>query len=348
MSTNYKISLSTRDGQNVHFDCPEGSDVLTAAENAGYSLPAVCRGGGCGTCKGNCSKGNYELTDINPEALSKEAQEEGQVLFCRTFPKSDLDVAINSDLNHISQGPAKSFKADITAVDDMGGEVRRLLVTVQSNEDGESCPPFEPGQFFELQIPGTDIWRAYSVANAPNWASELEFIIRLQPNGKFSHWIANEAQVSGQLQVRGPQGSFVLQQGTINPRCFVSGGTGLAPMLSMLRLMAEFGETNESYLYFGVNEEKDLFALEEIDAVKSSLPALNVEVCVFKATEDWKGYHGTPVDAFKDDLAKLIKRGLTPEVYLCGPPGLIDAAKSAASTIGLAEENVYSERFLPS
>ncbi|SCA55799.1 Methane monooxygenase component C [Candidatus Terasakiella magnetica] len=348
MSNNHKINLTTRDGQTVSFECDEEKDVLSAAEEAGYTLPSVCRDGGCGTCKGNCSKGDYEITDVNPDALGEEAKAEGQVLFCRTFPKGDLDVSINSDLAHISQGPAKTFKAEVTALEDMGGDVRRMLVTVHPNENGEGCPAFEPGQFFELQIPGTDIWRAYSIANAPNWAAELEFIIRLQPNGKFSHWIANKAKVGDTLQVRGPQGSFVLQQGTINPRCFVSGGTGVAPMLSMLRLMAEFQEDNECFLFFGVNEEKDLFALDEIKTLTDSLPNLKATVCVFRPSDNWERYSGTPVDAFKAELTNLLARKLTPEVYLCGPPGLIDAAKSTAIELGLREDNVFAERFLPS
>ncbi|MBL4692214.1 MAG: oxidoreductase, partial [Magnetovibrio sp.] len=194
---------------------------------------------------------------------------------------------------------------------------------------------------------GTDIRRAYSLANAPNWEGILEFLIRIQPNGKFSTWLDQKATVGGTVRIKGPEGTFVIQNGTLNARRFVAGGTGIAPMLSMLRQMAEFQENNESRLYFGVNTEDDLFCLDEIETLKAAMPNLSVIVCVWKPGPNWQGFTGSPVDAFATDLTVDIAKGQKPEVYLCGPPGLVDATEDSARTIGLPSQNLFCERFLP-
>jgi len=114
-------------------------------------------------------------------------------------------------------------------------------------------------------------------------------------------------------------------------------------MLSMLRQMAEFGEANDCRLYFGVNTRRDLLCLDEIEALKAALPNLKVDVCVWKPEGDWGGFVGSPVDAFTRDLAE----GPAPEVYLCGPPGLVDATEAAAEKHGVPHDQVFCERFLP-
>jgi NAD(P)H-flavin reductase len=124
----------------------------------------------------------------------------------------------------------------------------------------------------------------------------------------------------------------------------VAGGTGLAPMLSMLRRMAEFQEPHPARLYFGVNRAEELFCLTELEALKVELPQLQVIVCVWKPDQDWLGFCGTPVDALNQDLDDL---KVMPDIYLCGPPALIDAAEAAARAQGVPIEQVYSERFLP-
>ena len=203
---------------------------------------------------------------------------------------------------------------------------------------------FEPGQFMELEVPGQDIKRAYSLANTGNWEGRLEFLIRLQPGGLFSTWLREQAAVGQTLIVHGPKGAFGLHESGLRPRWFVAGGTGLAPMLSMLRRMAEFQEPHPARLYFGANRAEDLFCQTELEALQAELPQLQVIYCVWKPEDNWQGFCGTPVDALAQDLADAV---VLPDIYLCGPPALIDAAEAAARAKGVPDQQVLSERFLP-
>ncbi len=343
MST-HTIELTTRDGEQLRFDCDDDRSLLEAAADAHIVLPSQCRQGSCGACYADVTRGDYSLGEHNPAALPAGAAERGGVLLCRTSPLSDLSVALPFDHDRILLGEIRRRNAEITAIEPVGENTVRLTLHLAPGDDGGNVAEFEPGQFVELEVPGQAIRRAYSLANTGNWEGRLEFLIRLQPGGLFSTWLREQAHAGQTLIVHGPQGAFGLSENGLRPRWFVAGGTGLAPMLSMLRRMAEFQEPHPARLYFGVNRVEELFCLTELEALKAELPLLQVILCVWKPDQGWQGFCGTPVDALAQDLDGLNAR---PDIYLCGPPALIDAAESAARSQGVPIEQVFSERFLP-
>lgn len=343
MSVQHTVQIITRDGQSVSFECDQDVDLLSGAEQAGITLPSSCRSGACGACTGHCASGTFERGEHADSALNQDAADAGFILACRTFARSDMTIEVAADLAHITRGPAPHYSCEVIAIEDLGGQVMRLEIKCL-----DGAVTFEPGQFMELFIPDTQTSRAYSLSNAPNWDGTLEFIIRLQPNGQFSTWLQERARVGDRIETRGPQGSLVLNAGSLNPRRFVAGGTGLAPMLSMLRQMAAFGEMNDAHLYLGVNTEDELFGQAQRDELCAALPNLRIDLCVWKPGANWNGFSGTPVDALKRDLVIDLKQGLTPEIYLCGPPGLVDATEAMATHEGVPRSVIYSEKFLPS
>ena len=119
-------------------------------------------------------------------------------------------------------------------------------------------------------------------------------------------------------------------------------------MLSMLRQMAEFQESQETKLYFGLTNEEEIFARSELDELNNSLPSLIVKTCLWKPGSGWQGYSGTSVAAFEEDLAADLAKGVKPDVYLCGPPGMVAAAIAATEKLGLAHDSVFCERFVAS
>ena len=119
-------------------------------------------------------------------------------------------------------------------------------------------------------------------------------------------------------------------------------------MLSMLRQMAALGEMNDAHLYLGVNSEQDLFGQVQLDELRAILPHVQINICVWQASDSWQGCNGTPVDALKRDLDGDAQNGMTPEIYLCGPPGLVDAVEALVSEKGIPADCVFSEKFLPS
>lgn len=343
MSTHH-IQLTTRDGQAIAFDCGEDEDLVSAAARATILLPALCKSGGCGTCRATHAGGDHIHGECSSEALPAEARARGEVLLCRTYPRADLHLNTPFDHAHVSFQPIPERQVAITELADLGGNTVRLVLQLEEDAECGSAAEFEPGQYVELTPPDGSVTRAYSIANTSNWDGRLEFLIHLQPNGRFSSYLAGAAKPGDRLKVRGPQGGFVLQDNGTRPRCFVAGGTGLAPMLSMLRRMVEFGEPNAATLLFGVTSEKDLFGRDDIAALQAELPQLQATVCVWKAGADWAGFTGTPVDAL---IAHLEDCAIAPDIYLCGPPAMIDAAEQAALARGVPAGQIFSERFLP-
>jgi len=346
MTDRHTIRLKTQDGGELSFECSEEEHLIDAGIRVGIHLPSGCKAGGCGACRAHADSGKYELKPYSSAVLPKEAAAEGDILMCRTFPRSSMAIEVPKDLADITAGPLPEHLSEVVVNEDMGGDVRRLLLKLEPDAAGRIEAVFEPGQFMELELPGSDIRRAYSFSNISNSEGVLEFLIRLQPDGKFSHWLKESAEAGDRLRVCGPQGEFTLNSGSDAPRRFVAGGTGVAPMFSMLRQMAVTNEHNESRLYFGVNRESELFAVDELKTLQENLPGLTVELCVWKPESDWDGFAGSPADIFKRDLVEDIRLGIEPEVYLCGPPGLVDATESVAKEAGLSQKNIFCERFV--
>ena len=338
------VSMVTADGERLEFPCAPGQSVLEAAAAAGAALPASCRQGTCGSCHASVTGGAFDHGPCSPMALPPERREQGEVLLCRTYPQGPLSVALPYESSRILYGGIPRREAVITALETVARETVRLELQLEPDEEAGSGCQFEPGQFMELEVPGTDAKRAYSLANIGNWEGRLEFFIRLRPGGLFSTYLQERARPGERLTAHGPQGAFGLRETGLRPRWFVAGGTGLAPLLSMVRHMAEWQEPQPARLLFGVNEEADVFGLAELDAVAAELPGFRYEVCVWRPGPSWQGQAGTPADRVAELLAATAEK---PDIYVCGPPPMVDAVAQAALTAGVPEERVIRERFLP-
>lgn len=338
----YHIQLTTRDDQQLSFDCAPDQSLIDAAAAVHITLPSQCCNGGCGACHASVTAGDYQFGEHNPAALP--ANSVNGILMCRTTPRSDLSIALPYDHAKILFHTVPRRSAEIIAIETIAENTVRLELRLDADADGGSAAEFEPGQFMELEIPDSQERRAYSLANTGNWDGRLEFLIRLYPNGLFSTFLREHATPGMKLMTRGALGAFGIEQGSLRPRWLVAGGTGLAPMLSMLRRMAEFQEIQEARLFFGVNRESELFALDELERLKAELPQLKVDLCVWKPQGEWKGFTGTPAEALCQALTDIPTQ---PDIYLCGPPPLIDAVERTAAALGVPAEQVFSERFLP-
>lgn len=339
--SDHKITLTTRDGHELSFVCDGDTDIVSAGEQASIQLPSLCRDGGCGSCFGHCDAGDYTLGEYNFSMLSEEAVSRRDVLMCRTYPQSDLKISAPYDYAHIQFGQHEARNAVIAGLEPVAERTLQLKLKWQ-DEEGNQAVEFEPGQCMELEIPETDIRRAYSLANTGNWRGELEFLIRLQPEGRFSGYLSHDAAVGQILKVYGPSGAFGLQSESLNPAVFVAGGTGLAPFLSMLRRLAEWGEDRAIHVLFGVNRESELFCVDELERLKRQIPSLDVTLCVWQPETEWGGFVGTPADALQHYLSA---HPGDHDIYLCGPPLLVTAATQVALAQGVAEQQIHAEKF---
>ncbi|OAI12146.1 methane monooxygenase [Methylomonas lenta] len=339
----HQIKIITQEGDSVSFDCFEDEDIVSAGLRQEIYLMTSCREGGCATCKGLCTDGDYELGKVSFQALPTEEEENGYVLLCRCYPTSDMVVEVPYTYDRISFVPVgMNFEAEVVELAKVSSNAMKLQL--QSPPD-ELQIRFDAGQFFDLEIPGTTTTRSYSPANISNDRGELEFLIRIVDNGKFSGWLQNQAHIGQKINVTGPSGIFGLKENGFTPRYFVAGGTGLAPILSMVRRMLEWGDPQTSVIYFGVNTEEEVFYADELKRLEAEMPNLTVRICVWKASESWDREKGSVVDILRRDLQG---GGVSPDLYLCGPPGMVDAVYAVCAEAGIAQNKIFLEKFLPS
>jgi len=342
------IAIVTQDGETVHFECGMDEDVISAGLRQDVILMSSCREGGCATCKALCTDGDYELVRCTVQALPPEEEEQGFVLLCRTFPQSDLTLEVPYTSDRISSSTAeREFFAEVQSIVPIASNAVQLTLRRRPTDVAGSAGGvmFEPGQFFDVQVPGSEQWRSFSPASLPNAEGSLEFLIRILPDGLFSNYLRDVACPGDVVRVRGPSGSFYLRENGLQPRCFVAGGTGLAPVVAMVRQMLDRGDPHETRLYFGVNREEEVFYVQELFSLAEQMPNLSVHVCVMSAGPEWQGQHGTPVDALRRDLQQ---RCAAPDLYLCGPPSMIDATYEACIELGIPVGNICTEKFLSS
>jgi ferredoxin-NADP reductase/ferredoxin len=343
-SVMYKVNLLTRDGAALAFDAEPSETLLDAAERVGIYLPSSCREGGCGACRVGRESGDVELLPYSSSALSEADREVGDILLCRAHAQSDLDLRAPFDRIAVGFGLVPERRATIVEITRAGSAAVRLVLQYEDDPAFGRAAEFIAGQFVELTLPDGSVKRSYSLANTPNWEGTLEFYIRLQPTGAFSTYLKERAAPGDTLLVRGPQGQFTADEASAAERWFVVGGTGLAPALSMLQRMAEFGDRRGCRLFFGVNRVDELFALDTIEDLKKVMPQLIVTICVWKPETQWEDFVGTPAQALTQAITGVVE---FPDIYVCGPPPLITATENAALAGGVPHKRIFSEKFTP-
>jgi ferredoxin-NADP reductase/ferredoxin len=337
----YDVTLLTADGQESTVHCEPGSTVLAAAERSGIMLKASCETGGCGACSAVLRGGRVQMGDHDPNVV-EVPENEGGILLCRSVPEQDCRIELPYDQSAIVVGPPNLHQAEIAALDRVADGVMHVALTLLPGEDAPSAADFESGQFIRIMVPGTEARRAYSPANVANWDGRLEFYIRLLPGGAMSEYLSSHAAVGDVLTVMSADGEFGLVENGLRPRWFLAGGTGLSPLLSMLRKMAEWGDPQPARLVFGITRHSEVFAQDEIAALAAVLPDFRADTVVWTPDPAWTGPVGNPVDLAAAEIAALEEM---PDVYLCGPPPMMDAAFAALTAVGVPEDQIHAERF---
>jgi ferredoxin-NADP reductase/ferredoxin len=345
VTAGFGITIKTRDGRSVAFACGPDERLLDAAGRQDLYPPAQCGQGSCGACLAYVESGEVEREPCSPSALPETERDKGGVLLCRCRPLSDVDLRVPYDAASIRFEPEPERTAVIESIETLSAPMRRLVLRLGPSPDGGAGVDFEPGQFLELTVPGTGLTRAYSIASTPNWDGRVELLIRLQPGGRFSEWLANTAAPGMEVIARGPQGGFMLHDRGLDPRWFIAGGSGLAPVLSMLRRMAEWGDPQPARLFYGTWQRDEQVCDAELTALQSQMPALEITRTVAGADPTWAGAAGSVVDTLAGSLQTLRRQGdPLPDIYVCGSPGMVEAIRAAATEAGLPEDRVFHEQ----
>lgn len=336
----HDLTFVFEDGRSLHL---KGSDTetvyMTALKNK-VRILTDCLEGACATCKASCTQGEYSLREYSEEALSDEERDARRVLTCQMVPKSACIIEFPYESSVILKTAPEKRPARVTAVETVAKDVARLVIT----PDDPSKPiPFLPGQYVHISIPGTDAKRSYSFANPPGAGPDLVFYIKVLPQGAMSEYVSGRAKPGDQVTIEGAFGKFYLRP-PARPIVMVAGGTGLAPMLSMLdHIVASGAAAQPITLLYGANFAAELFAKEQLESYAAKGLRLTTERVVVSG-DGWQGPTGHVTSRLRDEIIN----GGEVDVYLCGPPPMIDAGRAWLKAHGVAEERIHTEKFLPS
>ena len=262
----YNIALQFEDGVSRIIQCDAEELVADAAYRAKINIPLDCRDGACGTCKCHCESGTYTQGVYIDDALTEEEAAEGYILTCQMRPTSDCVIRIPAS-SAACKTEVASHASTITKIN------RDSKTTVSFTVQADRPIAFLPGQYVNLQVPGTGETRAYSFSSAPNKA-DLSFLIRDVPGGLMSTYMRSTANPGDTMSFTGPYGSFYLRPAE-RPILMLAGGTGLAPFLSMLLWLQDNPTTQPIMLAYGVNTNDDLVELDTLTQLKAAMPNLD-------------------------------------------------------------------------
>lgn len=330
---------------NIEIEVDEDETVLNAAFRQGVSLTHGCREGQCGACKSFLLDGDLEMKKYSTFALPEYESDEGYVLLCRSHVYSDAEVElINYDEDILRLGiPIETFKTTVLAIEPLTHDIRRLVLKLA---EPERKLKFNAGQYTSIRIPDSEEYRAYSMANTPRVTDRLEYIIKVFPGGRFSSLLDGGFTVGQEVEVKGPYGVFMLREKYDTDIVCVGGGSGMAPLWSLLNDMAERGIKRKATYFYGARTRKDLFYLEQLHQLEERLPGFRFipALSMASADDEWEGETGLITEVLERNLEE---NQTHTQAYLCGPPPMIDAAIPVLVRKGISEDRIFFDKFTP-
>jgi ferredoxin-NADP reductase len=194
------------------------------------------------------------------------------------------------------------------------------------------------GQHFVLRLTAPDGYtasRSYSIASAPDGSSEIELTVERLPEGEVSSFMHDEVVVGDELEVRGPIGGWFVWRGD-TPALLLGGGSGVVPLMAMVRLAQQNGQSDLVHLIVSIRTPEDLYYAAELEELQEAV------LYTRRTPEGWPRPAGRLTAA---DLPRTIAPETT--VYVCGSSGFSDAATEILLSAGVANERIRVERFGP-
>ena len=328
-----RISLTK---PNISFSAAPDQSLLDAALGASLNLPHSCKGGNCGSCRARLLKGEIHYPNGPPLGLSNAEVADGFVLLCQARARSDLAIE-TSEITTPDRALVKRLPARIERTVPMSHDVMGLYLKLPVAE----AFSFEAGQYVDIMLPGGRR-RSFSIASPPHDSRVLELHVRRVAGGEFSARLFDQNARSALLSLEGPLGQFVYRPG-IAPMLLVGGGTGLAPLLSILRHVVENGLDRDMTVYWGVRSERDLYAHGVlIELAARGRPAKFRYVPVLSdPAPGWPGSRGLVHEAVLKDIDELKEY----DVYAAGPPAMIAAVRREFGARGVAASRLFFDSF---
>lgn len=319
-------------GTDVHFACEGEQNILDAALKAGIELPYSCRKGVCGNCAAGIEQGDVESRGARGESVPENAH-----LLCQCFPQTDVTI-VPPHWKRFDPNARKTFTVKVFRNQLAAPDVSVLQLRLPAGQRAK----FAAGQYLQIALPDGSR-RSYSMANAPHQSDMLQLHIRHVAGGQFTQVVPN-LKSGDQLQIELPYGSFELAE-TEAPILCVVGGTGFAPVKSILDDMVKKGNPRPVTLIWGGRDKDGLYLLSAVEGWKKSLPGFTFIPALEDAAQaaELGGFHGRVDQAVRSLASDLVAH----EAYCCGSPAMVNAVKKACEERGIPAERFYSDVFVP-
>lgn len=307
-----------------------GANLLDVLRENRIPVSYSCTAGRCGTCR--CKVLQGKVLDSGHAAIRPQAGQATYVLACQTILTEPCTIEI-PEPDEIVVHPARILKATVVSLDEVNHDVTRLRLKPAKPIE------FSPGQYAQLHFTPDHV-RPYSMAGLCS-DELLEFHVRRVPEGRVSGYIAANLKIGEAVKVSGPMGSAYLRRKHKGPMLCVAGGTGLAPILSIVRGAIAASMPNPIHLYFGVRAERDVYGLDVLQELGREHPALHIHVVSTNGSSRAGQRSGLVTEAIAADLRDLAGWN----AYLCGSPPMVEAATRLTLDKGVPAERVYADAF---
>ena len=318
--------------------------LLEAALDAGLNLPHSCKSGHCGSCRARLLSGEIRYPAQRPLGLSAEEAQQGFVLLCQARAASDVTVEARL-IASVADVEMKTLPCRIERLVPLAPDVMQVWLRLPSVER----LPFHAGQYLDVLLEGGRR-RSFSIASPPHDSRLIELHVRRVQGGGFTERLFGGEDESAAaplgagalLRIEGPIGQFVYREGA-GPLVMVAGGTGFAPLKSILRHVLETGIRRPVHLYWGARHQQDLYEEARVLEWLGRFPQLTYtavlsEATRIEATHQRTGWVHEAVLADHPSLAAT-------EVYAAGPPAMIEALRASFPRHGLEPGRLYFDSF---
>ena len=326
----HRISIDTAE---VAFGCTPGQSVLDAALRAGIELPYSCRKGVCGSCAGSIAAG--AVTGINGAAIRNDACTSDQVLYCMCTPTADV-VLRPTSWKRLDPSERKTFTARVYNNELAAPDVSVLRLRLPAGQRAR----FQAGQYLQVLLDDGST-RSYSMANPPQESDGVILHIRHVPGGRFSAQVA-QLIPGDTLQIELPFGRVALRADDARPIVFVAGGTGFAPVKSILDDMLKLRVKRPTTLIWGARKADGLYLRPAVDRWQKQWPDFRF-IAALSDTPDDAAFAGRVDQALRASCPDLTGH----VVYCCGSPPMVAAVHGVAAESGLAAEDFHADVFVP-
>jgi CDP-4-dehydro-6-deoxyglucose reductase len=332
---NFKITIEP---SHHGYACAAGTTLLNAALEAGFNLPYGCRNGACGACKGRVLSGRVDYGQHQESALSAEDKRQGYALFCCARPMSDVVIECR-EVGAVKDIPVRTLPCRVEKMERAAPDVMILHLRLPANERLQ----FLAGQYIDILLKGGGR-RSFSLANAPHDDELLQLHVRLVPDGRFTGHVFGQMKPRDILRFEGPHGNFFLREDSAKPIVLVAGGTGFAPIKSLIEHAFYEHCGRPMVLYWGVRTKTDLYLPQLPLSWAASHPNFRyIPVLSEPRPEDgWQGRTGLVHRAVMADYPDLSEY----QVYACGAPAMIDAARQDLTQVcKLPADEFFADAF---